>query len=723
MLNSGTITSDTSISSTLYSIGTIGSFTNTGTISAPGAGAGAWLKNITSGINAAAGQITSADGYGLGFGSSDNSTVDLFTNAGTISSASNDALEAAITVGRNDTSAATVKSFVNTGTITSTNQIGIRIRDTSKFALNNTGTISGGTYGIYVADGGQLTSFAGTGTVNGTTAGMYIGAGNDAVVTLSGNAKVDGGIDQNGGTLTIGSHTLTVKDTTDIANGATVAVTIGTSTGQITNSNVDAGITVNNGAIINITAGGAIPGQAYTIVDATGAVGGANLTVNKDNIVLNENSSRLNFELTKVNDTLTVTPSIAQTSTSPEIDNVVDAAFVNDVEMSSAINNLTDITSLNSAMSSLSNRNTVSSTKSTASAMERSVRRTVKRRPGNIFYRLAESATTSKSGKKEGVVIDNRRNRKEYGGPSSSPSDKSKKPSKFNWFRKPKSFGDTASLTGIWAKGIHGYTNQKDKGDKPGSSSKMWGTSIGYDKAIDFEAYNALMGIAYTKSWADVDPNHSNNDSKIDAHHFSVYGNLMKNTWALGLDFMYGRSFIDSKRYLSVGPINRTATADYDSHSYSADASISKNIIYEKSLLVPSFGLTYMGTYTPKFKESGAGSANLITESSTTNEVTATVGLTCSTSFQKGDWDIFPNLNVGFSFDLMDDDIISTSSFQDGGPTFSSQGLKPERYMATLGTDVTIANAYGVSFIVNYGFSYNESYYGHNASVKFKYEF
>lgn len=164
-------------------------------------------------------------GLGLTSGGGGGSAIRLYSDfantiinssTGQISGAGSEAAIWVIGTGAN--------TITNAGTITQTGTgPAIQFSDTGS-TVSNSGTISGGTYGIYATSGG--TNITTSGTISGGTGAIYFGAGGNTL-TISSGARFGGAVYYNnttGNTLAFGSgsYALAVNQYAAVGNTITL---------------------------------------------------------------------------------------------------------------------------------------------------------------------------------------------------------------------------------------------------------------------------------------------------------------------------------------------------------------------------------------------------------------------------------------------------------------------------------------------------------------------
>lgn len=585
----------------------------------------------------------------------------------------------------------TVGSLAGAGTVTSSAAGAITL---TVGGDNTSTTFSGlledgsGTVSLTKAGTGTMTlsganTYAGTTTLSsGTllasnttafgTSSLVLGGSSAEMKLNTAALTVTGGIDANTGTLNLQTGTVTVGGTTDFASGTTIASTIGASSnGKISNGASDISITLHDGAIISLTPTSIQLGNTYTLIDATGASGGSNLAVTAANITVDESSVRYAFPLAKTGDTLTTTPTLASGITSSPVNAVVDSGLQGD-SLLSTINGLSNANEVNTAMESLEpDTDTI---KTSTMALQSAALQPVENRISGF--------------QREGVAS-----------------------------------GDIPTLSGIWAQGFYENANQNDVGDAYGYASDMSGFALGCDREWDYETSQLLLGVAYSKLWADVDINRVADQIDVDGHLLTGYGAYEKDNVIFDLKGTYGLNFYETSRNIVAGSVHRIANADFDGHQWSLDGDMGYRMEKNGYTVMPKIGLKHMLLYTDAYKETGAGSASLNVDSDTYNKLYGKTEIAADKTFTVADILMSPKIKIGFMYDFLDEDVSTTAAFQGGGSSFSVKGLKPERYLFTYGAEIAIAKDENLEFNIGYDFSWNQEYYSNYFTAKVRYEF
>lgn len=543
-----------------------------------------------------------------------------------------------------------------------------------KSTLTNAGTLTANV----THDTTDVLTLTNSGTITGT---LRIDSG---TVNNVGSSSINGGIDMNGGTLGLGSNTtLTVNNTTDFASGSVISTTFGSPPGKISNGSTNAAITLNDGVSFSL---GRLPtsvssNDTYTLVDATGAGGGSNLTVTPANISLSYESLRYTLALSKSADKLLLTPSITQqsglSSNSAKVNEQVDAAFQNDASMLSNINSITSAPVLDSALETLTPLD----------------RAPVDAESINLYN---ESLG----------IVQNR----------------------INFLRgglRPfgMSTGDSARKVGTWGQGFYTTSRQENIHGMKGYKSRNSGFALGADMQSEYRSWDALLGLVYSMGWARVDVNTVDDNTHINNYLFGGYSSFSKDNLFVDFAASYSLNRYEGERFTSVGSDNRIAESSYFGHQPALDAKVGYNIAFKGFSLKPTAGLQYTMLYTESFTEKNAGDANLSVKSSIFNRLTPKAGVSISRAFNKAKLRWKPELSTEYIYDVLNEEFSTDATFSGGGTSFASAGLKPERYKIRSGAGLDLNYKDKVSLGMNYNFYYNKSFESHNATIELRFEF
>ena len=82
-----------------------------------------------------------------------------------------------------------------------------------------------------------------------------------------------------------------------------------------------------------------------------------------------------------------------------------------------------------------------------------------------------------------------------------------------------------------------------------------------------------------------------------------------------------------------------------------------------------------------------------------------------------------PSVQVGYRYDVIGDNVESTSRFTGGGASFKTQGADPAQSTFNIGTGVTWEMDDQWNFSGNYNYAFKSDYDAHSAVLKAEYKF
>ena len=502
---------------------------------------------------------------------------------------------------------------------------------------------------------------------------------NSGTLEFTGTSNVQGGIDSDGATITLGLNKVTIGNTTDISADSILSLELnGANNGSLVNGAVDATITVANNATVSLSSiTGVSLGDTFTIIDATGAGGGANLSVDETTISVVGASGNLDFNVQKVGDILqlvAVASTAGLTSNALSAQQVSSDAFAGDATMTAALAGLSG-DARNEAYESLGNYNRISVVQGAIQSQSYQSNIVQQR----LFVRLNNTGLT-------GI-----------------------------------STGDEtpAAARNFWAQGLYFQGEQDDEGVFDGYEARSTGLSFGMDKALSFEGFeDVFIGVSGNYSHTNSDMNNQDAETDIDTFLASAYGAAKWGAYLFQGQLTAGYSQFDSARQVLVGAVTRTASADFDGYQFGANVQAARIWEVDRFKIEPALLASYSALYTEDYAETGATTANLIVDDEFSQEITLGTSLAVSSEFQSDGYSISPRLEVGYAYDVLGEDIESTQRFEGGGASFSTSGLTPSRHSGFIGGDVTIVSSGNLEFSVGYRYSIREGFAGHNADAK-----
>ncbi|MPS49370.1 autotransporter domain-containing protein [Methylobacillus sp.] len=160
---------------------------------------------------------------------------------------------------------------------------------------------------------------------------------------------------------------------------------------------------------------------------------------------------------------------------------------------------------------------------------------------------------------------------------------------------------------GFWLRGFG--TDQDMSADRNATGDRIKGVGInaGVDRRV---TDNLVLGAAFSHSRADIDAGTGMN-GKSRGNAAAVYASYANGPWTFNGNLMFAHNANDMDRRITVGPLQRKATADFDSRTVAAYGEVSYDLPLAKWTLQPVAGLALAYNRNDGFTEKGAGALNI----------------------------------------------------------------------------------------------------------------
>jgi|GEM_PF-953102 len=284
--------------------------------------------------------------------------------------------------------------------------------------------------------------------------------------------------------------------------------------------------------------------------------------------------------------------------------------------------------------------------------------------------------------------------------------------------------GDMTKGVNTWAQVFGQYATQDARDGIDGYDADTYGVAVGADTENAFD--RAILGVSLSYANSQIDSDNANStESDVDSYQIALYGSydIAPATYA-NVQLAYAWNDVDTTRYNVGGIGGLTANGGYDADQYSISTEVGHDFIVGKTLLTPSVSAGWTNFSSDNYTETGAGGASLEVESETLNRVDVGVGLDAAWDFQMDNGSKFtPTVGVGYSYDLIGDEIETTSSFTGGGAAFSTQGVDPARHTFDVNAGVTYYTTNKWAFTANYDYAVKEDYDAHAGILRAGYKF
>lgn len=237
---------------------------------------------------------------------------------------------------------------------------------------------------------------------------------------------------------------------------------------------------------------------------------------------------------------------------------------------------------------------------------------------------------------------------------------------------------------GFWLRGYGAGSNTDSDGNAAANALRGGGLSMGIDTEV---RKGLVLGAALTHGRSRV-----SFDSVADKGHsrgnaLGVYGGLASGPWAFKGHASLARSANDMDRAVVVGPLARTASADFDSRSLSMYAEATYDLQQADYLLQPLVALSLVRTRTDGFTETGAGALNLQVAQQSTRSTRTLVG--AKTVHELGKLKIEPRLLWAHEFGNVNAPMFASFMGAPAAGSFQVSGVALKRDSLILGLGVS----------------------------------
>ncbi|KAA6180373.1 autotransporter domain-containing protein [Pseudomonas marginalis] len=244
---------------------------------------------------------------------------------------------------------------------------------------------------------------------------------------------------------------------------------------------------------------------------------------------------------------------------------------------------------------------------------------------------------------------------------------------------------DGSERGGVWVQGLSSNMDQDGRGGDNGYSANSSGMAVGVDGRLNDAT---TVGAAYSYLNSNI---HSDlgNKAEVQGNALSLYGNWSLQNWFVDGSLSYGFNDNDSKRHVA----GTTAKGSYDSRALSASVLGGYSFKPSGSVLIePRVAARYSSVRMDGFNEKGS-SAALSTGSQRYEVGELGAGVRLAGNLPLGAGSLEPEATLMAYHDLMGDRVAQTSSFVNGGSTFSVTGASVARdsYEASVGVNYQVS--------------------------------
>ena len=282
------------------------------------------------------------------------------------------------------------------------------------------------------------------------------------------------------------------------------------------------------------------------------------------------------------------------------------------------------------------------------------------------------------------------------------------------------SSGDGGRDQYLWLRTFGSWADQDDHKGVSGFKSRTGGVVVGVDAPVNNQV---RAGGAFTYARSNVTGNSTVAPNHVGVDTYELVGyasyNLDPRT-DINVQFDIGKNQADSTR--RIGLTGATAEASFDSLAVHGSVGIGRVYpLSDHSNVTPSVRLDYTHVRTDGYTESGAGPLNLQVDAQTYREFLITGDLKGSHQLENG---LKLVGNVSVSYDTLNKQAQTTSTFVGGGAAFVTNGLDVSPWLYRAGVGLIQDTSSGIEYSARYDIEGRSSgYLNQTLSVRLRWAF
>jgi len=273
---------------------------------------------------------------------------------------------------------------------------------------------------------------------------------------------------------------------------------------------------------------------------------------------------------------------------------------------------------------------------------------------------------------------------------------------------------------GVWAQAFDTYLHQGARGTSNGYNANVWGTSLGYDRAV-LDSFIIGLNTGYAQDRIRSKDNSTRTD--VDSYQVGMYGNYAKGPFYLDGIFSFAYNQYDSSRRIMFNSIDRTPKSDYGGQQYSTYLEGGYTFKKNDFEITPLTSLQYMHLRTNSYTEKDAGDANLDVDAQDYNLLQSGLGAKVSYLFAASEYTFIPEFHAKWLYEFLGEAQQTTSTFTGGGASFVTAGFSPAQSSYNLGLKLTLLTKQNISLSFGYDFEGKSDFYSHSGIINARYDF
>lgn len=285
------------------------------------------------------------------------------------------------------------------------------------------------------------------------------------------------------------------------------------------------------------------------------------------------------------------------------------------------------------------------------------------------------------------------------------------------------SSGETLKGLGMWGQTFGSYANQDRRENVDGYDATTYGLAFGADARV-IDPLRVGLSLAYARTDVDADGSRAGSGQDISSYIASLYGTYTAKTWYMDAALTFGWHEYDATRLINIpGTPSQMARASYAGQQYGAKTEFGYPLEVGRAVVTPIASLAYNRLHQNGYTETGAAAALRVASSDTDSirsglgsKISATVGTL-------GEWNIRPNARVVWLHEFNGSAQDSTSSYVDGGSSFTTSGVKVAREHFNIGVGLDMASVRNTTISGKYDVDLADRYISHTGSLQIRTEF
>lgn len=270
----------------------------------------------------------------------------------------------------------------------------------------------------------------------------------------------------------------------------------------------------------------------------------------------------------------------------------------------------------------------------------------------------------------------------------------------------------------VWGKVYGAWGNQQNWSNVAGYSSNTGGFILGGDQTISPQSrVGAFMG--FSSSSLTSNNSYAPSNLNITSYQLGAYGNydLRKD---LNWNYQLNGALNQNMGSRNISFYGVTANSSYNSYTAHIGTGLQQYFdLNDKARITPTLRADYLTVQSNAYSETNAGPLSLNVNNQTWNELYTTAGI-------KFDYQFTPKVkvstNVGAGYNLLNRQVLITSSYQGGGDPFTTYGLQLSPWLYSGGVGIGGMLAKDIELNIRYDLQTTaSSYLNQIASAKLKF--